>query len=119
VLFERLLAVRNDVGLLAEEYEPRSGRHVRESLEGAVREANNRGQSRHLGLLLPSVHGHRPQPFCLPQAAQRAGAFTLSTPFAAPARTIAKAPPPAATHPAACASVTCIRRADPRPVLRP
>jgi GH15 family glucan-1,4-alpha-glucosidase len=27
-LFERLLAVRNDVGLLAEEYDPRSGRHL-------------------------------------------------------------------------------------------
>jgi GH15 family glucan-1,4-alpha-glucosidase len=28
VLFERLLALRNDVGLLAEEYEPASGRHL-------------------------------------------------------------------------------------------
>jgi GH15 family glucan-1,4-alpha-glucosidase len=27
-LFERLLALRNDVGLLAEEYDPRSGRQV-------------------------------------------------------------------------------------------
>ncbi|MGE0861032.1 MAG: glycoside hydrolase family 15 protein [Gammaproteobacteria bacterium] len=27
-LFERLLAVRNDVGLLAEEYDPRAGRHT-------------------------------------------------------------------------------------------
>jgi GH15 family glucan-1,4-alpha-glucosidase len=27
-LFERLLALRNDVGLLAEEYDPRTGRHV-------------------------------------------------------------------------------------------
>ena len=27
-LYERLLAVRNDVGLLAEEYEPRSGRQL-------------------------------------------------------------------------------------------
>jgi GH15 family glucan-1,4-alpha-glucosidase len=27
-LFERLLALRNDVGLLAEEYDPRAGRHV-------------------------------------------------------------------------------------------
>jgi GH15 family glucan-1,4-alpha-glucosidase len=28
VLFERLLALRNDVGLLAEEYDPRSGRQL-------------------------------------------------------------------------------------------
>ena len=27
-MFERLLALRNDVGLLAEEYEPRAGRMV-------------------------------------------------------------------------------------------
>lgn len=27
-LFERLLALRNDVGLLAEEYDPASGRHL-------------------------------------------------------------------------------------------
>src|SRR5215211_328212 len=112
----------------------------RESLDSAVRKPDACvQQSCHLDLLRPSLHGHRPQTFCRPQAAQRAGALTLSTPFAAPARTIAQAPPAAATHAAVCASVTCIRRAragrqthagrrrrpasdaprDLRPVLRP
>jgi GH15 family glucan-1,4-alpha-glucosidase len=27
-LFERLLSLRNDVGLLSEEYDPKSGRHL-------------------------------------------------------------------------------------------
>ena len=45
------------------------------------------------------------------KAAQRAGAFSLSTPFAAAAWTIAQPPPPAATQPAICVSVTWIMRA--------
>jgi hypothetical protein len=57
--------------------------------------------------LQSSVQAHRPETFSLPQAAQRPGAFTLSASFAAPARTIAQAPPSIATHPAVCASVTC------------
>ena len=50
-LFERLLAIRNDVGMLAEEYDPKAGRHLGNtpqafSLVGLVNAARRLGDSR-------------------------------------------------------------------------
>jgi hypothetical protein len=44
------------------------------------------------------VHGHRPKRLWRPQAAQRAGSFTVSLFFATPAWTIAQAQPPTAAQ---------------------
>ena len=44
-LFERLLALRNDVGLLAEEYDPRAAAHARQLPAGVL--ARRAGQHRH------------------------------------------------------------------------
>src|SRR5262249_38751114 len=72
----------------------------------------------HLSLLLLVVQGQRPQTLWRPQAAQRAPAFIRSTPFAAPARTIAQAPPATATQLTAWASVTCAMNRVSPPVAR-